>query len=89
MNALIEEAKENGEDLWLLFQDMKKAFDSVPLEGLRLALKRIKLPEITIKFIMNLFEERQFRVITAEGLSKKFKAGDGIDQREVLSPLVW
>ena len=29
LNALLEEAQEKNKELWLLFQDMKKAFDSV------------------------------------------------------------
>jgi len=55
INMLIEDAKESNKELWLVFQDMKKAFDSVSLTALRAAMKRIKLPEITIKIILNLF----------------------------------
>ena len=59
INTIIEDAKENKKELWLLLQDMKKAFDSVSLEALRAAMKRIKLLELTIGLILNLFQGRQ------------------------------
>jgi len=68
---------------------MKKAFDSVPLESLELALQRVKIPKRTVKYILKLFHERQLRIITAYGLTEELTAGDGIDQGEVISPLIW
>src|SRR5260364_111862 len=68
---------------------MKKAFDSVSLEMLNLALRRIKILEILQKFIINLFINRRMRIITHFGLTEKFCVGDSIDQGEVISPLVW
>src|ERR1043165_1173149 len=68
---------------------MKKAFDSVPLESLELALRRVKVPEKTMKYVLNLFDKRQLKIITAYGLTEEITAGDGIDQGEVISPLIW
>src|ERR1043165_8636726 len=68
---------------------MKKAFDSVPLKSLELALQRVKIPEKMIKYILNLFHKRQLRIITAYGLTEEVIAGDGIDQGEVISLLIW
>ena len=68
---------------------MKKAFDSVSLRSLELAIQRIKVPRIGKKFIMALFNKRQTRIITAIGLTEPITAGDGIEQGEVISPLVW
>ena len=68
---------------------MRKAYDSVSLEMLQLALRRIKVPEKTIGFILSIFDKRQMQVITKEGLTNPFVAEDGIDQGEVLSPLMW
>src|SRR5260363_218333 len=89
LNMIIEEAKEKNKEKWILLQDMKKAFDSVPLESLELALRRVKLPERTIKYVLNLFHKRQLKIITAYGLTEEIIAGDGIDQEEVISPLIW
>jgi hypothetical protein len=88
LNALMEDAKESNKELWLVFQDMKKAFDSVSLKGLKKALLRIKVPEITIELILNLFQDRQSKIITHWGHTDAFSINDGIEQREVLSPLV-
>ena len=68
---------------------MKKAFDSVLLESLKLVLWRVKIPKRTIKYILNLFDKRQLRIITAYGLTEEITAGDGIDQGEVISLLIW
>ena len=85
----MKDAKDNNKELWLVLQDMKKAFDSVLLEALELAMKRIKMPEITIAFILDLFYNRQTKVITHWGTTEAFEVNDGIEQGEVLSPLVW
>ena len=89
LNMLIENAKEEKKEIWILFQDIKKAFDSVSLESLEIALRRLKIPEKIIKYIINLSHERQLKIITAYGLTEEIKAGDGIDQGEVISPLLW
>jgi hypothetical protein len=36
-----------------------------------------------------LFDKWQTRIITAVGLTEPITAGDGIEQGEVISPLVW
>jgi exonuclease III/ribonuclease HI len=89
MNNIIEDARQKNNELWVLFQDMRKAFDSVSLEMLKKALLRIKLPNTLINFIISLYEKRKIKVITNYGLTDEFEAEDGIDQGEVISPLVW
>jgi len=39
MNNLLEDARQKGKELWILFQEMKKAFDSVSLKMMEKALK--------------------------------------------------
>ena len=68
---------------------MKKAYDSVGLKMLELAMKRIKLPKTTVNFILNLYKSREIEVLTSIGTTKRFVAGDGIDQGEVISSLMW
>src|ERR1043165_3372816 len=89
VNAIMEDAKDSNKELWLVLQEMKKAFDSVSLEALRLAMKRIKIPKVIITFILNLFYNRQSKVITHWGTTDAFEIKDGIEQGEVLSSLVW
>src|SRR6185437_7590321 len=54
-----------------------------------MALRRIKIPEIVITLLINLFQNRKTKIITAYGLSDILTAADGIDQGEVISPLLW
>ena len=88
MNNIIEEAREKNNEIWILFQDMKKAFDSVSLIMLEKALKRIKLPETIRTFLLNLFNARRIKIITSYSLTQEFTAEDGLDQGEVVSPLL-
>jgi hypothetical protein len=57
--------------------------------ALKLALERIKLPCTFISLISNLFGYRHNTVITAHGTSAPYRTLIGIDQGEVLSPLLW
>jgi hypothetical protein len=84
----MEDAKSNKKALWVAFQDMSKAFDSIGMIPLRHALTRIRLPQLAIDFIINLFQHRKMKVITTYGLSDELQAMDGIDQGEVISPLI-
>src|SRR3954451_3319517 len=68
---------------------MTKAFDSVGFTPLRKAMERLKIPEHTISYIIDLFDKKVIRVITAQGLSEPFIGEDGIDQGETISPLLW
>src|SRR5688572_17731164 len=68
---------------------MAKAFDSVHLNSLDLSLKRIGMPHLARSFIINLFKNRKLSVITTFGNSPVFEAGDGIDQGEAISSLLW
>src|SRR5260363_5517 len=89
INALMEDAKENKKELWLVLQDMKKAFDLVSLVALDLALTRLKIPKKHRSFIINLFYKRESRVITAVGCMESFTIEDDIEKGELISPLVW
>ena len=89
MNNIIEEATEEHKELWVVYQDMKKAFDSVSMVALRKAFERLRFSTKLTDFIIHLYERRRFSIITEYGNTEFFEAGDGIDQGEVLSPLVW
>ena len=88
LSMIMEEAREKNKELWIMLQDIKKAFDSVSLESLKLALQRIKIPVLGQSFIIDLFNKRQTRIIIALGLTEAIIAGDRIEQGEVISPLI-
>src|SRR3989337_1678453 len=87
INNIIKDARDKNQELWIAFQDMAKAFDSVGLEPLKQALIRIKAPDELINYIIDLFHNRQIRIITSYGLTDIFTGEDGIDQGKTISPL--
>ena len=88
LSMIIEEAKEKNKELWIMLQDMKKAFDSVSLVSLKLVLQRIKISAIGQNFILDLFNKRQTRIIIALGLIESITARDRIEQGEVIFLLI-
>ncbi|EXX66001.1 hypothetical protein RirG_127920 [Rhizophagus irregularis DAOM 197198w] len=56
---------------------------------LRFALKRIRLPACAVKFILSLFMKCTNSVFTADGSTPAYRVRIGIDQGEVISPLLW
>jgi hypothetical protein len=75
--------------LWIILQDLSKAYDRVDISLLKLAMERIHLPSIVITFFTNLFSNRSNRIILPDGLSKSYSILQGIDQGEIVSPLLW
>ena len=72
-----------------MLQDIKKTFNLISLEALKMAIKRIKLPEVTMSLILNLFQGRQSCIIMHQGHTEAFEISDEIEQEEVLLPLMW
>ena len=52
-------------------------------------MERIKIPTFCIEFILDFFTHRKNAIITKEGLSDFYDVKIGIDQGEVISPLLW
>lgn len=89
LNSLIEDARTHKKELWIALQDISKAFDSINMHGLELALKRINLPTNIITLLINIFQDRELQILTHFGTTTSFKADDGIDQGDSISPLMW
>src|SRR3954466_1993469 len=69
VNMLLEDAIENNKEIWILLQDLSKAYDRVDLSFLRLALNRIKVPKMASNLIINLFTSKKNAVFTAHDTS--------------------
>ena len=89
LTHILEDTVTSKKEIWVLSQDMSKAFDSVHIPTLTLALKRIKLPQSTINLLTFLLSHRTNRVITDTGLTEPYAVLDGIDQGETFSPVLW
>ena len=51
-------------------------------------MKRIKISEKVIKFIINFFKNRNLKVITEYGFIQDIIVEDGLDQGETISSLL-
>src|SRR4051794_29611771 len=56
---------------------------------LKLAIKRIKIPKIMISLIINLFTNSKKSIIKDKGITEQYFSIIGIDQGEVINPLLW
>jgi hypothetical protein len=89
INEVIQDANENDKELWILSLDMSKAYDRVNIFMLEKAMKCLKLPNSFINIIKQSFLNRTNQVFTAKGLTDPYDMLVGIDQGEIISPLLW
>ena len=68
---------------------MSKAYDRVNVFTLAAALARLRLPPAFTQTILRLFLPRFNQVFTAYGNSDTYLVHSGIDQGEVIFPLLW
>ena len=71
------------------FVDLEKAFDRVPREVVRWALRKLCVDEWLIRTVMALYTEACTVVRTFAGLSESFEVKVGLHQGSVLSPLLF
>ena len=69
--------------------DLEKAFDRVPREVVRWALRKLGMDEWLIRIVMSLYTEACTVVRTDAGLSERFVVKVGLHQGSVLSPLLF
>jgi hypothetical protein len=89
LNNFIEDATCNKQEIWILSQDMSKAYDSVNLDLFTKALYRIQMPSQLVQILTDLLTNRSNQVITNFGLTPPYPVQDGIDQGETITPLFW
>eukprot|EP00741_Cyanophora_paradoxa_P020889 tig00021318_g20166.t2 len=87
--AILEDAKEHHKPIYILLQDIRRAYDSVSWVSMELSLRRIGAPEGYIDLHRNIFERRRARAITGHGLSDAFELECGLPQGGIESPLHW
>src|SRR4051794_39444798 len=88
LKFIIQDAKSHNKPLFIFLQDISKAFDSMDVRMLKLAMQRLKIPLRFINLVSKLFTDRYNTVITHYSPSSPYKTEISIDQRESLSPLL-
>lgn len=83
-----ERFSEKGKSLYYAFVDLEKAYDRVPREVTRWAMRKLGVDEWLVAAIMALYEEAWTVVRTEDGDSEGFEVKVGLHQGSVLSPLL-
>ncbi|KAG9292351.1 hypothetical protein G9A89_015221 [Geosiphon pyriformis] len=89
IGLVIEDALEKNHELWLVLQDMCKAYNSVGWKHLKRSLIRIKMCNKFIRFFGSIHNDCTNRVMTDFGLTDGYYVHDGLDQGEVFLSLLW
>src|SRR6266542_2966893 len=89
IDNILYDVKQHDRKIWLLFQDMSKAYDRVNIFMLQNAMTRLKIPALFITFITNLFTKRTNQIFTYHGTTDSYNVLVGIDQGEVICSLLW
>src|SRR5437764_5418573 len=79
LKSIIHDAATNNKPLFIFLQDISKAFDSMDVRMLQLAMKRIKIPSHFFNLVIELFTNRYNTVITAYSNSNSYKTEIGIN----------
>ncbi|KAG9290065.1 hypothetical protein G9A89_010371 [Geosiphon pyriformis] len=80
VGSVVKNALKKGRKVWLVLQNMCKAYDSVGWHHLEISLQCIKMCSRFIKFFDRIHENRLNCVITDFGLSDGYQVLDGLDQ---------
>ncbi|GBC21155.1 hypothetical protein RIR_jg24234.t1 [Rhizophagus irregularis DAOM 181602=DAOM 197198] len=76
LDVIIHQYKHDSTDdqeLWIVSQDISKAFDSMDLNMLKFALVRLHLPALLVQFILNLFTKWNNKILTCHGDTASYR----------------
>ena len=76
-------------DLYYAFVDLEKAFDRVPREVTRWALRKLGVEEWLVRSVMCMYEDARTVVRTSVGETEPFEVKVGLHQGSILSPLLF
>jgi hypothetical protein len=84
-----EKCREQHRDLYTVFIDLTKAFDSVSRPGLWQVLKKIGCPEKFVRIVQSFHDGMRGQVIDGGEMSALFNITNGTKQGCVLAPLLF
>ena len=89
VRQLQEKCLEQRQDLYLLFTDLTKAFDTVSRPGLWSILSKLACPSKFISTVWSLHDGMMARVIDNGDVSDSFPVASGVKQGCVLAPTLF
>ena len=90
---LVEKAREHGESLYVLFVDLRKAYDSVPRQALWKVLWKVPekygVPEKMLNVVKSFHEGMHAEVRVGSTVSDRFEVRSGLRQGCTLAPTLF
>ena len=86
---LIEKAIEHDTPLYVIFVDLKKAYDSIPREALWLVLGKLGIPPTLLSLIRSLHVDMRARVRLSGRLTEDIYVNNGLRQGCTLAPTLF
>ena len=77
------------EKLYFGFVELQKAFDRVPREVIRWAMRKLEVEEWLVSAVMSMYTGAKTVVSTVYGDSSSFEVKGGMHQGSALSPLLF
>jgi sorting nexin-29 len=89
IGQIIEKKYEYHQNMWQVFIDFKKAYDSIHRDSLYNIMNDFGFPEKLIRLTKMCMEEAKYRVRVDNELSSPFTVDTGLKQGDSLSPLLF
>ena len=86
---LVEKAREHGESLYVLFVELRKAYDSVPRQALWKVLEKYGVPEKMLNVVKSLHEGMHAEVRVGSTVTDRFEVRNGLRQGCTLAPTLF
>ena len=86
---LVEKAREHGESLYVLFVDLRKAYDSVPRQALWKVLEKYGVPEKMLNVVKSFHEGMHAEVRVGSTVTDRFEVRNGLRQGCTLAPTLF
>ena len=86
---LVEKAREHNDMLYMLFVDLRKAYDSVPREALWRVLEKCGVPPKMLSIVKSFHERMQAEVRIGDVTTEHFEVRNGLRQGCTLAPTLF
>jgi len=88
MKSAVRKRREHGQESWILFLDLVKAFDRVPRELLWSVLSKLGVPDKVIRLLKALHVDYKVK-FTVDGVTKHIQSIVGVKQGDILGPILF
>ena len=86
---LVEKTREHNSKVFMLFVDLKKAYDSIPRQALWLVLQKYGIPLVIINLIQSLHEGMKAEVSVSGGTTPAIEVNNGLRQGCTIAPTLF